>query len=241
MISDILNKNKINKKLYSKENSSKLSGYPKQKIGKIINYLNKSGTKFENFLDVGCNPEITKLIAKKLKVNLTGINIFKDGMNGKGKWVVADIEQGLPFKKDEFDLIFCGEIIEHIYDADSFISNINRVLEKNGTLVITTPNLASFWNRVFLLFGYQPHLSGISIKKSYGNPFLKWDHFCGHINLFTCKALVEFLQDNGFVVTAKWGEYIHNDGDSLPKRTLRRITSISPRTAEDVVLVCRKK
>ena len=73
MISDILNKNKINKKLYSKENSSKLSGYPKQKIGKIINYLNKSGTKFENFLDVGCNPEITKLIAKKLKVNLTGI------------------------------------------------------------------------------------------------------------------------------------------------------------------------
>jgi len=235
-----MDKSNINKKLYSGYNTSNLSQYEAKKILRIISYLKENNfVKIESILDVGCNPNITNLFSEKFKLRAVGINIFKDGMVGNSDWVVADVEKGLPFKKNEFDFVFCGEIIEHIMDIDFFISNLKKVLKPNGVLVITTPNLASFWNRFFLVFGFQPHLAGVSLKKSYGNPFLKWDHFCGHINLFTFKALSELLKDNGFSIEARWGEYIHNQFDSPLKKAIRKFFSLFPGLAEDMVFVCK--
>jgi ubiquinone/menaquinone biosynthesis C-methylase UbiE len=46
----------------------------------------------------------------------------------------------LPFGDARFDLITCFQVIEHISDQKLFLKEIRRVLRKNGTALITTPN-----------------------------------------------------------------------------------------------------
>jgi len=52
--------------------------------------------------------------------------------------VVADAFN-LPFKENTFDTIVASEIIEHVHDPASFISNLIAVLKPGGKLIVTTP------------------------------------------------------------------------------------------------------
>lgn len=56
----------------------------------------------------------------------------------------------LPFSENDFDLIFAGEVLEHLVDTETFLKEIYRCLKPGGHLLLTTPNLASFENRVRL-------------------------------------------------------------------------------------------
>jgi 2-polyprenyl-3-methyl-5-hydroxy-6-metoxy-1,4-benzoquinol methylase len=47
--------------------------------------------------------------------------------------------QYLPFKENNFDFIFCLEVLEHITRPDHFLRELFRVLKKNGTLICTLP------------------------------------------------------------------------------------------------------
>ena len=68
-----------------------------------------------------------------------------------------DLSSGsLPFEGASMEAVFAGEIIEHLVDTRRFLDEIHRVLRPGGLLVVTTPNLASFENRVRLLFGVYP-------------------------------------------------------------------------------------
>jgi 2-polyprenyl-3-methyl-5-hydroxy-6-metoxy-1,4-benzoquinol methylase len=70
---------------------------------------------------------------------------------------VHDLSQPpLPFSDATFDGVFAGEIIEHLVDTRTFLLEIARVLRPGGILVVTTPNLASFENRLRLLLGVYP-------------------------------------------------------------------------------------
>lgn len=200
----------------------------------------KTKPKFENVLDIGCNPAMTRVLAEKTGSRTIGVSITTKGMYPEGEWAVCDVEIGLPFVDDSFGLVFCGELIEHTFNTDYFIEEIHRVIKTGGYLILITPNLASFWNRFFLLAGYQPHQLGVSMKKSYGNPFLKWDRFWGHTKVFTCKSLQEFIRDNGFEIIKIYGEFIRNPYDRALKRFVRKSLAKFPSLSEDLVCICRK-
>lgn len=44
-----------------------------------------------------------------------------------------------PFNNNEFDSIVTNQVFEHVFNADSFLNEINRVLKKNGILLLTVP------------------------------------------------------------------------------------------------------
>ena len=106
------------------------------------------------------------------------------------------------FNENFFDAVLLIDVIEHLFDTDKAIAEIRKVLRKDGILVISTPNLSSFANRVLLLFGYQPLGTEVSAHKHYGRPekYNLREGVAGHIRVFTYKALIEFLKDNGFEV-----------------------------------------
>lgn len=72
------------------------------------------------------------------------------------EYVVGDVENGIPFQNEYFDLIFAGEIIEHIFDTRTFLTECIRVLKPGGKIIITTPNLATLQDRLRFLFGKSP-------------------------------------------------------------------------------------
>lgn len=62
-----------------------------------------------------------------------------------------------PAKDDEFDVIIAGEIIEHILNTDYFLKEVSRILKKGGFVLLTTPNLCYWGNRVRLFIGKVPY------------------------------------------------------------------------------------
>lgn len=55
---------------------------------------------------------------------------------------LADIKAdicALPFNNDQFDLIFCNHVLEHIPDDKKAMEELYRVLKKGGTLIAQVP------------------------------------------------------------------------------------------------------
>ncbi|MEP7287858.1 MAG: class I SAM-dependent methyltransferase [Chloroflexota bacterium] len=105
----------------------------------------------------------------------------------------VDLNNDLPLKFEDgyFDVVFCGEVIEHVFSPDDLVEEIARLLRPGGYAVITTPNLACWKNRIVLLFGWQPFFSEVSTRARYGNPLAPAGLPSGHIRMFTPRALRE--------------------------------------------------
>lgn len=51
--------------------------------------------------------------------------------------IIADVHD-LPFKDEEFDVVLCIEVLEHVLDPKKAIAEMKRVLKKEGSLILTT-------------------------------------------------------------------------------------------------------
>ena len=58
---------------------------------------------------------------------------------GDVRWVVAGARP-LPFADQCFDVVFAGELIEHLPDPVEGLDEFRRVLRPGGRLILTTPN-----------------------------------------------------------------------------------------------------
>lgn len=57
----------------------------------------------------------------------------------------------IPFGDNYFDSILCSEVFEHIFNLDVIINELNRVLKKDGNILITCPFV---WNEHEIPFDY---------------------------------------------------------------------------------------
>ena len=67
-----------------------------------------------------------------------------------------DLNQGFPDFKRQFDIIFAGEVMEHLYDDMRFLKSCHQLLNPGGILALTVPNLVFSVNRLLMLFGKEP-------------------------------------------------------------------------------------
>ena len=160
-------------------------------------------------LDLGFESQaLSKAIIKHTGANYVGVDIsdvvVKAAKDGGINAVRVDASrEALPFDPGSFDLVLCSEVIEHLYDPDFAIDEFKRVLRPNGRIIITTPNLAAWYNRLLLLVGMQPIHSEVSTRKVVGRRFsiLGQGGFpVGHIRLFTLQGLVDFVNLHGLTL-----------------------------------------
>jgi len=60
----------------------------------------------------------------------------------------------LPFQNNEFDLIQCTEVLEHVLYPESVLKELKRILKKKGKLIISMPNETNILERItFLIHG----------------------------------------------------------------------------------------
>ena len=64
----------------------------------------------------------------------------KEKLTSKFDFKVGNVEK-LPYKDNFFDFIICSEVIEHVEKPDSVANEFERVLKKDGFVLITTPNI----------------------------------------------------------------------------------------------------
>jgi 2-polyprenyl-3-methyl-5-hydroxy-6-metoxy-1,4-benzoquinol methylase len=115
----------------------------------------------------------------------------------------CNVEEGLPFPDAFFDVAFAGELLEHLYNPDGFIEECHRVVTPGGYLVITTPNLQAWYNRLLFLAGVQPIFyetstrstrigAGVLRRLKHGSTPV------GHVRVFNLPALQDLLRSQGF-------------------------------------------
>jgi SAM-dependent methyltransferase len=114
---------------------------------------------------------------------------------------------GLPLASGSVDVVVMSELIEHLVDTDAALVESRRVLAPGGTLLLSTPNLAAWYNRVLLAAGVQPVFTEVSLYGIYGRP---GHEVVGHLRVFTRRALVGLLDANGFVGIAITGAPYHD-------------------------------
>jgi SAM-dependent methyltransferase len=114
---------------------------------------------------------------------------------------------GLPVADGAADVVIMSELIEHLVDPDGAVAEVRRVLRPSGSLQLSTPNLATWYNRGLLAVGIQPVFSEVSLRGVFGRPGRV---VAGHLRLFTRRALTEFLTASGFRCVSVAGARYHD-------------------------------
>lgn len=69
---------------------------------------------------------------------------------------VVDVNAGLPYEDDSFDLIWCSEVIEHLKDPAFTLEEFRRVTRPGGDIILTTPNSYALLFRALAKVGLTP-------------------------------------------------------------------------------------
>jgi SAM-dependent methyltransferase len=152
----------------------------------------------------------------------------------------SDLNGAFNLPESSFDLVVANQVIEHLYDTDNFLRECRLALKKNGGLVISTENCASWHNVGALVLGWQPFsLTNVSsVRGGIGNPLALLRGGAGapfpmqHHRLFSLRGLTELLEAHGFKVQRKLGAGYH----PLPPS----IGTLNPRHAHFITIAAQK-
>lgn len=140
----------------------------------LDNYLKKSSLKKPLILDVGCGGGMKELSQRG---QVTGIDISETSIkNAKKiyhKAIAYDLSKKYPFPDESFDIVFCSEVYGHIAvkDKEHFMSEIHRVLKKDGFFLFSIETDGKNWLTDYL-------------RRSHRYQEL-WVDYDGHIGLET--------------------------------------------------------
>jgi len=231
------NKKRKDDKLYNREILAK----------KIILRIVSGG---ETILDAGCgNGRFMESILKSSpNLKIKGLDFseseIKTAREKNLDVLQADFEKGIPLSKETFDFIYAGEVIEHLFNPDFFLDELNRVLKKKGHILITTPNLCSWLNRILMPLGIQPlFLEPSTRSKLIGAGILKKfkqdSQPVGHVRIFTFEALKDLLNLSGFKILKTWGDVFE---EGFPKNLLYldRIFNYFPTVSSRFIILSKK-
>jgi len=131
-----------------------------------------------NLLDVGCGGGLITEPMTRLGAKVTGIdasekniNVAKfhaEQMNLKINYLCATPEK----LNEQFDVILCLEIIEHVADVDLFIKSCAKLLKKNGIIFFATLNRTAK-SFLFAIVGAEYILNWLPKGTHDWNKFLK--------------------------------------------------------------------
>lgn len=192
---------------YYKKNKTYIT-YEDYRLNKIIEVVVDAQP--SRILDIGCGSGflLDRLSEKLKKTKLVGVDVYPLKKNNRWAYKEADITHNLPYSKGSFDCVILGEVIEHVPDPDYILKEINRILVPKGMLIISTPNLVSWANRLLVLFGIQPLFTETSSEKNLGRVFKvlgQGGKVQGHLKIFTSRSLEEILIKEKFKITRKMG------------------------------------
>ncbi|KKR10650.1 MAG: SAM-dependent methyltransferase [Candidatus Woesebacteria bacterium GW2011_GWA1_39_21] len=209
----------------------------------------------KNILDAGCGDgSLSKKIKDETGAKVYGCDISKKGLElARKKGIltkVCDLDKRFPYRANSFDLLFSNQVIEHVLSPDHYLSECYRVLKNGGKLILTTPNLVAWYNRVLFLFGIYPIFLEASMRdKRVGTKFMKkfaaTKQGVGHIRVLTAEVLKDLLKLNNFKIIRITSLKRNLFGD-LPKQMrmvykfIDGIFSKSTELGSDTLVVAKK-
>jgi 2-polyprenyl-3-methyl-5-hydroxy-6-metoxy-1,4-benzoquinol methylase len=129
----------------------------------------------------------------------------------------------------KFDLIFAGDLIEHLSNPGLFLDSSKKHIAENGRLIISTPNTFNLFN--------------LTEKLSKPEPTVNIDHTC----YFNIKTLKQLFEKNGWYID-DWGYLYSLDvkyRQSYKKKVLNALywvlSKFTNKFLENLIIVAKPK
>ncbi len=115
----------------------------------------------------------------------------------------ADVRQGIPLPDKTADYLICQEGIEHFADQLSAIKEFNRILKKQGILLITTPNYSNLRSKISYLLSESERFNSSMPPNEFDSVWMTDQNvnkeiYLGHIFLLGIQKLRVMASLSGF-------------------------------------------
>ncbi len=145
----------------------------------------------KNVLDIGCATGLLLNHLKGMGFNTTGVEICAPSADYAIKTHGLEVHQKpleeVGFADESFSVVHLSHLIEHVPSPSRVLKEIYRILQKDGYMILTTPNLDGIFSQI-----YKEHWRSAMPQ---------------HLYMFGMKNFVSFVKSIGFdVVKIKsWG------------------------------------
>jgi len=151
-------------------------------------------------LDVGCGKGEFLNISKKKGWEAYGlepsVNLAKFGLEKYGLNVVSTPLKDAGYPDRFFDVVVLNMVLEHVDDPKEFLSEIKRVLKKDGLLFIEVPNMDSLMLKMATIY--------FRLQGKEWSPLLSPLHHPFHCYGYNASSLGYLLNNQGFDVKRKF-------------------------------------
>jgi len=162
----------------------------------------------------------------------------------------GDLNKLLPFGDNSFDCVYGLSVLEHLLNPCKFLRESHRVLNDNGTLVILTPNISTFFTAALILMGKMPSSGphpdsdqllaqeelfkvsdeGLVSDTETDTPVHR------HLVVFSYKVLISYLKILGFKDVKGYGFGLY----PFPNFMQPALEKIDPYHCHQMVIIARK-
>jgi SAM-dependent methyltransferase len=149
----------------------------------------------EKVLEIGCGHGDTLLWLKTIRncKKLAGVELFPEAA-AKARERLDVVVEGnvealeLPFEPNEFDLVLCLDVLEHLADPWAVVKRLTALLKPGGSLIASIPNVKHHSVVLpLLLRGRWDYLPAGVLDKT-------------HLRYFTKATAIELLESAGLTV-----------------------------------------
>jgi 2-polyprenyl-3-methyl-5-hydroxy-6-metoxy-1,4-benzoquinol methylase len=120
------------------------------RVRRLLKYV-PGGANGKAFLDIGCNGGFMTEVAREAGFSATGVDPDANSLawardHYPENHYIHGFFGDLPELRDEFDAVYCSEVIEHVPDSRRFVDALAARMKPGGVVYLTTPDI-SHWRR----------------------------------------------------------------------------------------------
>ncbi len=152
----------------------------------------------QRILEIGCGAGATGAALKQKfqGIEYTGLEteekIVEIARSRLDRVITANIEKvqlhTFGLNKSYFDLIICGDVLEHLYDPWKTLSLLHDYLKPTGAIILSIPNVQNINNIINLLNGHWTYTENGLLDAT-------------HIRFFTLQEIIKMLAGTGYKLT----------------------------------------
>ncbi len=160
---------------------------------KIISFIKPDS----KVLEIGCsNGRMTKYLFQK-GCKVTGIEVLlepaREAENFCEKIIIGNIEDKKILYKlegEKYDVILFVDVLEHLVNPAQVLLRMKDLINKNGSIIISLPNIVFLFQRLKILFGEFNYQKEGGILDD------------NHLRFFTLKTAKKMIIENGYEIVS---------------------------------------
>ncbi len=149
--------------------NGKLRGWINGEFSKAVNWVPPNS----KVLEIGCGLGESLGYLKQIGCDAYGVDPEKNLLIAANLFnynVKIELFDSAYYESEFFDVVIMDQVIEHVINPFECLQKIHRILKKNGTAIISTPNAEGWGTKIFRkksIIWHTPYHLNIFSKKSF--------------------------------------------------------------------------